>query len=187
METHIRKLETSRNRILSKIVAIMYVLAFAIGGASAANADYFAGGMPSKKNSVKYVGVNSTYVNHFDNARFRWNALSGVTFGKSNAAKNTMTAARYSSSWYGLYTSKGLRNRSRTFTIQVNARSIQEDSGRNMSKWIASTSTHELGHALSLDDNPKTSKASLMKYSRNRSTVISPQPYDVSEVKRIYR
>ena len=42
METHIRKLETSRNRILSKVVAIMCVLAFAIGGASAANADYFA-------------------------------------------------------------------------------------------------------------------------------------------------
>ena len=186
METHIRKIESSRKRFLSKIVAIMCVLAFTIGGASAANADYFAGGMPSKKNSVKYVGINSTYVNQFNNARFRWNALSGVTFGKSNSAKNTMTAARYSSSWYGLYTSKGPRNNSRTFTIQVNVRSLQAASGGNMSKWIASTSAHELGHALSLKDNPNTSKSSLMKHSRNRSTAIGPQSYDVSEVKRIY-
>lgn len=174
-------------RLGSKIVALLCVLAFVIGGASVANADYFAGGMPSRKNSVKYVGVNSWYVNQFDNARFRWNgAVSGVTFGKSNAAKNTMTAGRYSASWYGYYTATGARNSSRTFTIQVNARTLSRDSGSNMTNWVASTTTHELGHALSLADNPNTSKSSLMKHSRNRSTIIGPQAYDVSEVVRIY-
>lgn len=186
METQERTSNTLRKRILSGIIATLCALAFVAGGATAANADYFAGGMPSTKNSVKYVGVNSSYVTKFDNARFRWNSLPAVTFGKSSAAQNTMTAARYPHSWYGYYTAYGPRNRSRTFKIQVNARTIQEASGSNMSKWIDSTSTHELGHALSLADNPKTSKASLMKHSRNRAMIISPQPYDVSEVNRIY-
>lgn len=187
MEASSLKYKVSPKMLGSRIVALLCVFAFVIGGASAANADYFAGGMPSRKNSVKYVGVNSSYVNQFDNARFRWNgAVSGVTFGKSNAAKNTMTAGRYSASWYGYYTATGPRNSSRTFTIQVNARTLSRDAGSNLTKWIASTTTHELGHALSLADNPNTSKSSLMKHSRNRSTIISPQSYDVSEVNRIY-
>lgn len=95
METHERTSNTLRKRILSRIIATLCALAFVAGGATAANADYFAGGMPSTKNSVKYVGVNSSYVTKFDNARFRWNSLPAVTFGKSSAAQNTMTAARY--------------------------------------------------------------------------------------------
>lgn len=187
MEASNLKNTASPKVTVSRIVTMLCVLALTLGGASVAHADYFSPGMPSKKNSVRYVGVNPTYVNHFDNGRFRWNsAVSGVTFGKSNAAKNTMTAARYSASWYGYYTAYGPRNSSRTFTIQVNARTLSRDAGGNLSNWIASTTTHELGHALSLADNPNTSKSSIMKYSRNRATMISPQPYDVSEVNRIY-
>lgn len=139
-----------------------------------------------------FTGIDTTLwdspTGYFNDARTRWNNTSGtgVSIGKSSSAAATMTAARYSQDWYGLYTYSGLRSLGRSFTIKVNARSLSEAAGSNLSKWIASTSTHELGHALSLKDNPDTTKASLMKHSRNRTTVIKPQSYDISEVKRIY-
>lgn len=59
--------------------------------------------------------------------------------------------------------------------------------GSKLSAWSLSTSTHEIGHALSLSDNPKTTKASLMKHGRDRAKIQKPQAYDKAEVKRIYK
>ncbi|WP_420363259.1 hypothetical protein AABM26_02315 [Curtobacterium aetherium] len=148
-----------------------------------AHATYYSGGMSSPKFNVKYVGVNNTYVHLFDDARSRWNKTTstGVSIGKSSSAVASMTAGRYRATWYGLYTpSYG------AFKIQVNARTLERDSGSNFTKWIASTSTHELGHGLSLNDNPRNSYPSLMKHSRDRTTVYAPQSYDIREVRRIY-
>ena len=146
--------------------------------------------MPNPKFAVKYQGVNDTWVDYFHDARARWNRThtnynTGVAISYASSANAYMTAGRYAESWYGLYTPSGSREINRSFKIQVNARSLAEKAS-NLTNWIASTSTHELGHALSLKDNPNTSSASLMKYSRNRSSQIAPSPYDVSEVKRIY-
>ncbi|MCZ4510737.1 hypothetical protein O3Q52_21600, partial [Streptomyces sp. ActVer] len=85
-----------------------------------------------------------------------------------------------------LYDPSGLRPINRVFKIKANARTLERDSGSRMTEWCRSTTTHELGHALSLDDNPNTGRVSLMKHGRNRTTVQKPQPYDVSEVRRIY-
>jgi predicted Zn-dependent protease len=52
--------------------------------------------------------------------------------------------------------------------------------------WIRGTAVHELGHALSLADNPPKSP-SIMRYDRNRDLLISPTQYDKDEVKRIYK
>jgi len=153
-----------------------------------AHATYYSGGMPGTTFNVKYVGVNDTYVHLFNDARSRWNKTTstGVSLGRSSSAAASMTAGRYSASWYGLYSPSGVRGINRAFKIQVNARTLQRDSGSNFTKWIASTSTHELGHGLSLADNPGTGRASLMKHSRNRTTVYAPQAYDIEEVRRIY-
>lgn len=108
---------------------------------------------------------------------------ASITYSSTAAA--LMTASRYSGSWYGLYTpgEDGL-----WFTIQVNARSIDEatSTSSDFEKWAKSTSTYELGHSLRLDDNPNTSSASLMKHSRNRLTLGSPTAYDKANVKACY-
>lgn len=163
-------------------------LALVVGvGALPAHADYYSGGMPSRSFSVKPVGINDTWIGYLDTARGNWNnAGAGTSVKRSSSAAATFTAGRYSSSWYGLYSPSGVRGINRTFAIKVNAATLQADSGSNFTKWILSTCTHELGHALSLADNPNTTKASLMKHSRNRASVQKPQSYDVSEVKRIY-
>jgi hypothetical protein len=174
-----------------KLVRLAVVLAtasalVAVGGAPAW-ADYYSGGMPTRSFNFKTQGINDTWVGFYDTARSRWNGSgAGTNIGRSSSAAATATAGRYSQSWYGLYTPHGIRGINRTFTIQVNARTLEADAGSNYTAWVRSTCTHELGHALSLADNPNTSSASLMKHNRNRTTVGSPTSYDVSEVRRIY-
>lgn len=163
-------------------------LALVVGaGALPANADYYSGGMPGRSFAVKPVGINDTWIGFLDTARGNWNSAgAGASITRSSSAAATFTAGRYSASWFGLYSPSGIRGINRTFQIQVNARTLQESAGSNFTAWILSTCTHELGHALSLADNPNTTSSSLMKHSRNRTTVQKPQSYDVSEVKRIY-
>ncbi|MDO5094286.1 MAG: hypothetical protein Q4D79_12900 [Propionibacteriaceae bacterium] len=173
-------------------LALAILLAFT--PATAAKADYYAGGMPSTKFSVKYIGVNSIWQTLFDGARRSWNEIGSLDVHISREfpwpldpfdRTPIMTAGRYSRNWYGLYSPSGQRS-NRTFTIWVNARTLAADSGNNLLVWALSTATHELGHALSLDDNPTTSEPSLMKHDRDRNTVVRPLPYDINEVRRIY-
>ena len=47
--------------------------------------------------------------------------------------------------------------------------------------------THELGHGLSLNDDPPTSaNSSIMRHDRNRATVTTPQQYDINDVNAFY-
>lgn len=96
-----------------------------------------------------------------------------------------MTAGNYPQSWYGLYTPRW--DWGNTYTIQINASTLSDDapSGQYWT-WVLSTTTHELGHSLRLNDNPNTSSTSLMKHSRNRSTVGSPTAYDTANVRSCY-
>jgi len=93
---------------------------------------------------------------------------------------NVATAGSYSSlAWYGLY--------SPGYTIQINAYTITRDApSAYATNWYLSTTTHEFGHALSLYDDPVTTLTSLMKSSRDRSTVGSPTGYDTANVKACY-
>jgi hypothetical protein len=175
-------------RVLPRTVATLG-LALALGSATmtSASADYYSGGMPSRSWNVRAVGINSTWVGFLDTGRSHWNnSGAGTSLGRSTSAASTFTAARYDQSWFGLYSPSGIRGINRTFAIKVNAKTLSEQSGSNMTAWSISTTTHELGHGLSLADNPNTSSSSLMKHSRNRTTVQRPQSYDVSEVERIY-
>ncbi|WP_017581884.1 zinc metalloprotease [Nocardiopsis valliformis] len=174
---------------LTRVLTVCIAVILTIGLCSVpAHADYYSGGVGSPRFSVRYTGVNDTYVNRFNTSRGNWNRTTNtnvsITRSTSSSVNRTMTAARYNDSWYGLYTPSGTRN-NRRFVIRVNARTLARDSGSNMTAWILSTTVHELGHALSLADNPRTSSLSIMKHNRNR-TRTTPYAYDVSEVRRIY-
>jgi hypothetical protein len=151
-----------------------------------AQADYYSGGMPNRTFNYRTHGINSTWVSIYDTANIRWNQRVGSTIGRSTSAKADATAGSYSQSWYGQYTPHGARGINRTFTIKVNVRTLSKDGGSHFSDWCYSTTTHEVGHSLSLTDDPHTSSASIMKHNRNRTTSQLPTSYDISEVFRIY-
>ncbi|HBV09655.1 hypothetical protein CIK74_02420 [Glutamicibacter sp. BW77] len=145
--------------------------------------------MYTTKFSVRYVGANSTMSSLFDQSRGNWNSAGvGAGISKNLSSAHAMRAGSYTNEWYGLYSSTGNRALKTTkFNVYVNTRTLYRDMPNKVSTtWYLSTGTHELGHALSLADNPSTSSASLMKHSRNRSTIYKPQTYDKNEVKRIY-
>ena len=101
-----------------------------------------------------------------------------------------MTAGNYpGETWLGLYTPSGTRS-NRTFLIQVNANEVSvvdAVSPGSFSQWVRWTSIHELGHALSLADNPVTTWQSIMKYpSASVVPYQSPKSYDVNDVLAIY-
>lgn len=169
-------------------VAIVMVLV----AITPADATYTSIGMPSKVWSVKYSGINDNWKSFYDNGRSRWNNAQldsqnlGVNISVSSGAGSTATAGNYTTqSWYGRYTAYNTRAW-RTFLIQVNAASLKAAAGDYYTTWVRSTITHEFGHGLSLDDNPSTSQASLMKHNRNRTTVGQPQLYDRQDVIDIY-
>jgi hypothetical protein len=177
-----KRLRTTRTAV---IVTTACALVAALG--TPASADYYSGGMPGRSFNVKTSGINDTWVGFFDTGRARWNnSGAGASVGRSSSAAAVFTAGSYSGSWFGLYTPHGLRPINRTFTIQVNSRTLLASAGSNYTAWVLSSTTHEIGHALSLADNPNTTAASLMKHNRNRTTSQFPTSYDVAEVRRIY-
>jgi hypothetical protein len=187
-ESLVRRMSIRRIRSVQAATIAVATTVVVIAGGAPAQADYYAGGMPGRTFSVKTVGINDTWVGIFDDARSRWNnAGVSANIGRSSSAAATFTANNYSNqTWFGLYSPRGERYADRAFGIQVNTYQLRQLAGSHFSEWCDSTTTHEIGHALSLGDNPNTSKASLMKHDRNRTTVFSPTSYDKSEVKRIY-
>lgn len=79
-----------------------------------------------------------------------------------------------------------LNSQSYNFCVKINANTIEHDA-TNTSNFVMSTITHEFGHVFRLCDNPSTSMASIMKYSRNRNTMTGPQQFDIRNVNNIYK
>lgn len=175
--------------VVAGAVAFVIVLGGLIPpAASAGSYGCYSGGRNSRSFNVKYVNVSDNWASRFDDARSRWNSAgAGAFIGRSSDSTATMSAGRYTGqSWYGHYTTRKV-NLVMTFTIEVNWLAIQSDSPEPAFwTWVASTSTHELGHSLRLNDNPPTASVSLMKHGRNRATVVSPQSYDVQNVLACY-
>jgi hypothetical protein len=151
-----------------------------------ASATYWSGGMPRAAFNIRPYSYNTSWQPNLNRALTIWNAsATPASITKNTASRNYLQAAQYADTWYGLFTSWGPRDSSRYFRIRLNARTIARDAV-NFANWVTSCFVHELGHGLSMADNPSTTRASIMKHSRNRNTMISPQPYDIEEVNRIY-
>lgn len=131
---------------------------------------------------------NSTWVGYLDNGRAAWNnSTANVTISTSSSSSNTIQAAQYADSWYGLCTQTYNTSTGYTtqFTIQINARTIAADATNN-ANFAKSTIAHEFGHVFWLCDNPSTTSSSLMKYTRDRNTLTTPQTFDINNVNAKY-
>lgn len=134
---------------------------------------------------------NSIWVSILDNGRSAWNNSSAnVSIYTNTSSENVLEAARYNDTWYGLNTQTYNTSTGYTtkFIIQVNARTISNDA-TDFNNFAKSTVAHEFGHSFWLCDNPTTSSTStksLMKYSRDRNTLTTPQTFDINNVNAKY-
>lgn len=174
------------------MAALFFSFLLTLVTAAPASADYYAGGVGTTQFNVRMTGaLNDVWRGYLGHSIDTWNATYSqgtrvVIARNTTNSPRTMTAARYDEDWLGLYTPSGTRA-NRSFHIQANARTIALPTGGTVATWARWVTAHELGHALSLADNPGTSQASIMKYPpSNSSPATTPRAYDISEVIRIY-
>jgi hypothetical protein len=188
MKTSIPDSKTMRRRKVlgwRATAAFLFTGALALTSVAPASATYYGGGMPSATFQIKPWSYNSTWQTPMNSALSSWNSASSkVNITKNSSSAAYVTAAQYSDTWYGLYSYSGIPVW-RVFDIKLNSRTIAADAS-NVTNFIRSTFAHELGHSLSLADNPSTSSASLMKHSRDRNTLYTPQTYDINDVNSFY-
>jgi hypothetical protein len=97
--------------------------------------------------------------------------------GIENYSYADTTNAYYSPSWWEYI----FFGRATVFTIYLNDYKLSNATDN----YRQSVIVHELGHAFCLDDNPAESP-SIMRYDRNRETMIVPQQDDIDGVNEYY-
>ncbi|AZQ33225.1 hypothetical protein EJ357_06980 [Streptomyces cyaneochromogenes] len=176
-----RSMRPARSLVITSLATACTIALFA----APAHGTYWSGGMPRADFSIRTYSYNPTWQGPLDNGIVNWNGTpTPAAIGKLSSSPNTLTATSYSDTWYGLFTSSGPRDSSRTFTIKLNSRTISRDA-TNFSNMVTRVFSHELGHGLSMADNPSTSSSSIMKYTA-WNTLVKPTTYDIAEVNRIY-
>ncbi|MGL5714033.1 MAG: matrixin family metalloprotease [Paraclostridium sp.] len=167
---------------LSKILAISLV---SIGMMTTISSAYvlYSQGSTSASISIKN---RCSYSNVFKNSLSAWNATPTKAYIKEVVNSNTYAIdGVYGDEWYGTYTPTKLQNiisgRATEFNIKLNRRLLVDKSDN----FRQSVLVHELGHALCLGDNPPQTQ-SIMRYDRNRNTMIKPQQDDINGVNAAY-
>lgn len=175
-----------------KLSSIVLIFTLFLGSAALVHAaDPFLNyGSKSGSITVKSYAnsYNSQWVTIINNARSAWNSSSAkVSISTSSSSNNTIEAAKFNDSWYGLCSQSYNTSTGHTtkFTIKVNARTITKDA-TNFNSFAKSTVAHEFGHVFWLCDNPSTNSSSLMKHSRNRNNLTTPQTFDINNVNKKY-
>jgi len=151
---------------------------------------------------IRDFSFDSTWQSAMITSINNWNSQNiAVNFVRDLTSENRVSVESRAENWLGVHTVwcsqwagtthclpeevGGVVNR---FEIVLNSRSITARAG-NLSAYITSVFTHELGHALGLRDNPESApwpSGSIMGYSRNRNVTTAPTIWDVNNVNRIY-
>ncbi|MFI6497388.1 hypothetical protein [Nonomuraea typhae] len=155
--------------------------------ATPAGAHFYSGGGANPVFTIRPYSYNATWMPPLDRALTNWNATATpADITKNSGSASTLTVASYSGTWYGLYAPSGTRA-NRTFAIQINSRTITRDA-TNFANFVSSSTTHEFGHRLSLNDisDGTHCTTAIMSYCRNRNVMHQPQSHDISDVNEYY-
>ncbi len=165
------------------LVSLLLATAITLTPLSAAVGDdsYYSNGQSVPRLTIYPYSYNSTWQTPLNNAISNWNATySPVRLTKQSDAVSTVTAASYSDTWFGLYTSCSPNN---CMYISLNARTISA-SAVNFGNFVTSVTVHEYGHALKLGH--RDGQDSIMNRNRPRNSMVSPSSSDVVNVRNNY-
>ncbi|ADI00252.1 zinc metalloprotease [Salisediminibacterium selenitireducens] len=130
-------------------------------------------------------GLEQRYITAWNSAVSDWNsAQSNITFDVTTAPSgNLLSAQSYATepNLFGRITYHGLSDSTTPFSTYLNT-----SNSNIMTSALTrrSTASHELGHALGLADN--SLNPSIMNTSRNRTSIYTPQPTDITNVNFLY-
>lgn len=134
--------------------------------------------------SFRLTAKNDSWASIFQSAITNWNESDAkVDLTITSTASNKMESGKYGQTWYGQCAREG-KDR---FSIKVNQETISQDA-KDLEKFALSTTVHELGHILCLNDlyNASLPTLSIMNYARNRNTLYKPTYSDVITVNSVY-
>lgn len=166
-----------KKKSLTLIITIIFIFtcASSVFAYTLWNYGYFA--YPACFN---YEDLDQPYYGNMYNAVNNWNNTScGHYFAEYDNSSANIALTSYSTQtyWgmYGIFETAGTNPYHLTskFKISLNTRRLDGNSNYQLS-----TSTHEIGHALGLND--LTSGTAIMNNNRNRNTITTPQSDDVN-------
>ena len=171
------------------ILALLLILIIGYPITAYAADPYALSGSESGSITVKsYSSHNDTWISYIDNGIKAWNGSTApVEISISSPSNNSIQAARYDDSWYGLCTKSYDETTGyiTKFAIQINARTIA-NAATSFSDFAESVIAHEFGHVFWLCDNPRTKLRTLMYSKRDRNVLKLPQTFDIDNVKAKY-
>jgi hypothetical protein len=166
------------------LIAVAVALCAAMISPPAA-AHYYSSGMPTPVLRIAPYSYNSSWQGPMDQALSNWTATpTPAWIYKLAGEPSQVIAAQYPDTWYGYYNLLGVFP-GNYLRIRLNARTISRDAS-NFGNFVTSVLVHEFGHALRLSDNPGISGTSIMKESRNRNSMTTPQQHDIDDVNAYY-
>ena len=171
-------------RTVARVLAAAAVAALGVASAAVpAQAHYSGTGQIIARIEVHPYNYNSVWQPALDRGLANWNATASPAYiSKYSNSGSSITAASYSNTWYGYYTRCG----DFCYYIRMNARTISA-AASNVGNFITSVLVHEYGHAFNCADLSSSSGVtSIMNEGRNRNSMVTPQPHDVSDVNAYY-
>jgi hypothetical protein len=144
-------------------------------------------GYGNKSIPIKNYSYSSVWQIPMDAAVNSWNSSNtSINFYKCSNTNNKITVSPFSFNEVGKLKPIIVSGTELVeFEIQLNSTTITNNAV-NLNNYIQSVFVHELGHAIWLEGNPTTTEDSIMKYSRNRNTMIAPSSFDEASVNMKY-
>lgn len=129
--------------------------------------------------------MNSTWWDNVCVAASNWNATpTRALISTATSGGHIVYAGSYSWSGYGVYIPLTHSSTQTTsFKIQLNSKNINSVA-TNFDNFVQSTMTHELGHALGIND--RSGSTYIMGSSRDRNSLTTPQTDDINGVNAMW-
>lgn len=168
-------------KLFSVMLIVLTLIATSVSSINAYGLQNY--GWKSTSIPIKY-DLNSEYRPIIEASIKAWNNVHPkIKIYYSSKASNVIYIGEYKESWVGYYSYYLNKKKQVTrFNIYINDRLVKSKTNN----YKQSVLVHELGHALSLADNPGNTKGTIMSYSRNRNKMITPQADDIAGVKKTY-
>lgn len=157
--------------------------------------EYLSYGYDTNSIPISYANYGTVWNRAIQKSINSWNTSNAnVSFNKTTSEWNRILVLnKEGTAYFGRMCMEwpSFGSKLRRFRIELSSNSIigadEHDGSFNLENFIQSVLCHELGHTVWLNDNPSTMQASIMKYTRDRNSMVRPAAFDISNVSKKYK
>ena len=134
----------------------------------------------------------SAFQTGVQNAVNAWNGATDnrISFGLNTTSNNTVSTRGLTATgaWGRVFLTQNANRRVTRFDIELNTDRIRTGGPgvMHLTNVVTSVMSHELGHVVGLEDNPRGRRDTIMFTDRNRNSLTTPTAFDVQSVHLLY-